>query len=300
MTATIAKRETGTIAAARSFGDEFQLFLYALVVLAIAFFVILPVVLLVLYSFSVGGPGEAFRIGLSGWANAFDSPVLMRSIRNSVELLIATQMVAFPIAISIAWLIARTDLPGRGWIEFSFWISFFMPTLAVMLGWILCLDSGYGLFNKLAAQLPYVDRGPFDINTFWGIVWVHVASHGISVKIMLLTPIFRNLDSALDEAARMSGASRLTTMARIVVPVCAPALLAIILMSMIRAMQSFEIELVLGAPFQFYVYSTQVYTLIAQEPPNYASASALATIGLAPFHGLPSSSSPKPTSARPP
>ena len=281
MTATVEKRESGSIAEMRSVGDELKLFLYALVLLAVGFFVLLPVALLVLYSFSVGGPAEAFRLGFSGWTNAVDSPALMRSVRNSVELLITAQMVSFPIAISIAWLVARTDLPARGFIEFSFWISFFMPTLAVMLGWILCLDSGYGLFNKLATYLPFVDQGPFDINTFWGIVWVHIASHGISVKVMLLTPIFRNLDSALEEAARMSGASRLTTFARIVVPVCAPALLAVALMSMIRAMQSFEIELVLGAPFQFYVYSTQVYSLIAQEPPNYASASALATIGLA-------------------
>ena len=60
-----------------------------------------------------------------------------------------------------------------------------------------------------------------------------------------------------------------------------PALLAILLMAMIRAMQSFEIELVLGPPFQFYVYSTKVYSLIAQEPPAFGPAAALATLGLA-------------------
>jgi iron(III) transport system permease protein len=46
-------------------------------------------------------------------------------------------------------------------------------------------------------------------------------------------------------------------------------------------MQSFEIELVLGPSFQFYVYSTKVYSLIAQDPPAFGAASALATIGLA-------------------
>src|SRR6266540_1635273 len=66
-----------------------------------------------------------------------------------------------------------------------------------------------------------------------------------------------------------------------VVTAMMPALLAILLMAMIRAMQSFEIELVLGPSFNFYVYSTKVYALISREPPEFGPASALATLGLA-------------------
>jgi iron(III) transport system permease protein len=98
---------------------------------------------------------------------------------------------------------------------------------------------------------------------------------------MLLTPTFRNIDSSLEEASRVAGAGRTKTLARIVVPAMMPALIAIVLMAMIRAMQSFEIELVLGPPFQFYIYSTKVYSLISQEPPQFGAASALATLGLA-------------------
>ena len=110
--------------------------------------------------------------------------------------------------------------------------------------------------------LPFVHDPPFNIYSFWGIVWAHLASHAIAVKVMLLTPTFRNLDSALEEASRTVGAGRLRTLVGIVLPVTLPALLAILLLAMIRAMQSFEIELVLGPPFHFYVYSTLVYTFI--------------------------------------
>jgi iron(III) transport system permease protein len=85
----------------------------------------------------------------------------------------------------------------------------------------------------------------------------------------------------LEEASRVAGAGRTKTILRIIVPAMMPALIAIILMAMIRAMQSFEVELVLGPPFQFYIYSTMVYSLISQEPPRFAAASALATLGLA-------------------
>ena len=56
---------------------------------------------------------------------------------------------------------------------------------------------------------------------------------------------YRHIDGMLEEASRVSGAGRLSTLLRIVLPVTLPALLAILLLALIRAMQSFEIELVL-------------------------------------------------------
>jgi iron(III) transport system permease protein len=259
---------------------ELQALLYAAVLLTLLFLVLFPVVMLVLYSFSVGMPGTPLQLGFEGWARAIADPVITRSVLNSVKVLLAIHGISFPVAILIAWILARTDLPGRDFFEFMFWISFFMPSLAILLGWILCLDPEYGLFNVLARRLGLVQDALFDIYTFWGIVWAHLVSHTISVKVMLLTPTFRNIDSSLEEAAEMSGASRLATMTRIILPVTLPALLAILLLAMIRAMQSFEIEMVLGPPFRFYIFGTQVYRLIGQEPPDYAGASALASIGL--------------------
>lgn len=243
--------------------------------------VLFPILLLVFYSFNTGELGQPLSLGLGAWRHALDNPVVFGSIVNTFKLLVAIHAISFPIATLIAWVLARTDLPGRNGFEFMFWISFFMPTLAILLGWIMCLDPEYGVFNTLLKMLPFVDRGPFDIYSFWGIVWAHLVSHGITVKVMLLTPTFRNIDSALEEAAQVCGAGRLATLARIVVPVTMPAIVAILLLGIIHALQSFEIELVLGPPFGFYVFSTQVYTMIGQEPPDFAAASVLATIGLA-------------------
>jgi iron(III) transport system permease protein len=259
---------------------ETQTVLFASVLLITMFLVLFPVVLLIFYSFSVGNPNGPLVLGLDAWRNAIDNPEIFTSILNTIKLLLSIHMISFPVAIAIAWVLARTDLPWRQGFEFMFWISFFMPTLSVLLGWIMCLDPEYGVFNQLATALPFVDKGPFNIYSFWGIVWAHLASHAITVKVMLLTPVFRNIDSMLEEASRICGAGRLSTLIRIVVPVTLPALLAILMIALIRAMQSFEIEMVLGPPFRFYVYSTLVYNMISQEPPDFAAASALGTIGL--------------------
>ncbi len=260
---------------------ELRTVLFTLVLLVTLFLVLYPVLLIIFYSFSSAAVGDDFVFGWRAWNYALSEPAMFGTIFNTLKLLLAINLIAFPIAVIVSWVLARTDIPWRHGLEFMFWISFFLPSLSVTLGWIMVFDPGFGLFNKLVEMLPFVDKGPFNIYSFWGIVWAHLGANSIAIKVMLLTPSFRNMDSSLEEASRVSGAGRLGTLVRIVVPAMMPALIAILLMAMIRAMQSFEIELVLGPSFQFYVYSTKVYSLIAQDPPEFGAASALATLGLA-------------------
>lgn len=259
---------------------ELQVLLFVIVLLTSLFLILLPVVLLIFNSFSAALPGEPFRVGLDAWRHAFENPRILESVVNTLKLLLAIHGTALPLGVIIAWILARTDLPWRHGFEFMFWISFFLPTLSILLGWILCLDPEYGVFNKALMALPFIDKAPFNIYSFWGIVSAHLVTHAITVKVMLLTPTFRNIDASLEEASEICGASRFATLFRIIVPATLPAIIAILLLAMIRAMQSFEIELVLGPAFGFYVYSTQVYALIGQEPPDFGAASALATVGL--------------------
>ena len=92
---------------------------------------------------------------------------------------------------------------------------------------------------------------------------------------MMMAAAFRNMDASLEEAARVSGAGAMRTLFRIVVPASAPMIFVASLMSLIRSFESFEVELVLGTPFRFSVYSTKIYSLIHQTPVNYGGATAL-------------------------
>lgn len=261
-------------------GFEVQAIIYVLILGILVLFVLYPVLLIVLYSFSAGIPGEDIRLTLDGWRTALTEPNMGSSIINTITLLITIQLVALPIGVVVAWLLARTDLPGRNFLEFMFWMSFFIPALSVTQGWILCLDPQFGLINKAFRLLPFIDKGPFNIYSFWGIVWTHMGSNAIAIKVMLLTPGFRNMDASHEEASRISGASRVQTLTRIIVPAMLPAILVVEMLAAIRAMQAFEIEIVLGPAFNFYVYSTKIFNLLLLEPPEYGAGCALAVMGL--------------------
>ena len=251
------------------------------VLAVVSFAVVYPVLLVVLQSFQTGLPGQPARYGLDGWRAALAEPALRSSLWNTLTVTFVRQLLSLPLAVLVAWLLARTDLPGRRWIEFAFWAAFFLPPLTVTLSWILLLDPEYGLINTGLAALPFFAKGPFNIYSFWGIVWVHVITGSLTVKVILLTPAFRNMNASFEEASRVAGASTLRTALRITVPVMAPVILSVLLLGTMVSLQTFEVEQVLGTPFRFFVFSTTIYDLLVTRVPRYDAATALAVLVLA-------------------
>ena len=224
------------------------------------------------------GPDHGTAYGLQNWVTAFTEHGMLAAVINTVKLTLILQIISLPVAVLTVWLLARTDMPGKNWIDFLFWMAFFIPSLPITLGWILLLDPDFGLLNQVVKQLFSLENGPFNIYSFWGIIWVHLATRSIVVKVILLTPFLRNMDASLEEASRVAGVSPLRTLLRIVVPIMTPAIMVVMLMSIVHLLEAFEIEQVLGPPFQFYVYSTMIYRLLQIEPPLYGSATALAVM----------------------
>jgi iron(III) transport system permease protein len=263
----------------RIFTLEPSSLLIGLLVVVVAVLVLTPLFLLLVGSFQLARPGETPVYGLAGWKRAFSDPSIREALWNTVSLAVVRQAIALVIGVILAWLIARTDLPWRKGLEFMFWISFFLPSLPVALGWILLLDGKFGLLNQWLQTLRFVSAPIFNIYSYWGIVWIHMTTN-LGVKVLLLAPAFRNLDASLEESARSCGATPVVTLIRVVVPLMMPAILVATVLGLIRSMEAFEIELLLGVPIGLFVYSTKIRDLVAYEPPDYAAATALGSIFL--------------------
>ncbi len=258
-----------------------SLLLMSLLLGAVAFLILTPLFLMILNSFQVSDPGQPIIYGLQGWREAFSSPGILSAIYNTFSLALARQFIALFVGIVLAWLLARTDIPFSGPLEFMFWLSFFLPALPVTIGWILLLDPKFGLVNQWLLKLPFISEPPFNIYSFWGIVWAHLASSTIGVKVLLLAPAFRNLDAALEESSRVSGASAVSTLVRIITPIMMPAILVATILGLVRSLEAFEIELVLGVPVGIQVFSTKILDLVIAEPSEYPPAMALSSTFLA-------------------
>lgn len=246
---------------------------------AMGFYILYPIVLILINSFNIATIAEPPVYGLQAWRDAFSDTGIWVALWNTVKIAFIRNALVFPIGVLIAWILARTNVPFANGFEFLFWISFMLPSLAITFGWMLLLDPNTGLINIWLKEIPFLGNVNFNIYSFWGIIWVHFIS-GIDTKVILLTPAFRRMDSSMEEASRMSGASALKTMLLVTLPVMTPALVVVFLLGIIRLFESFETELLLGIPWGFYVYSTKVVDLARQEPPLVNQAAALGSVVL--------------------
>jgi iron(III) transport system permease protein len=243
----------------------------------VGLFTVVPLAFVVVNSFNVAGAGQPWTFGLSGWAE-----VLLGSAKTAAALLFSLILavrapLAVAIAFGISWLIIRVQIPGRRAIESMLWLAFFLPALPITLGWMLLLDPRNGLINQLLKQ---VHVGPLDIYSVGGILWVQMSIATVPVMTMLLAPAFRMLDASVEEAARTCGASTWQTLRRVTAPILLPAILTAVLAGLIRSLEAFEIEQLLGTPKGIYVYATRIYDLINFQPPQFPEAMALSTFVL--------------------
>jgi iron(III) transport system permease protein len=238
-----------------------------------------PLGLLFIKSFAVSRPGQPVVWGIDGWVAAFTDVNLAVAIGNTFYLAVVRVVLTSALAIFFAWVVTRTDTPFKGFIEVMLWLGFFLPLLPMTMGWILLLDPYYGLINTFLMFVFALSEPPFDIYSYWGIIWCHLA-FSTSVRFLLMTPAFTAMDAALEDAARTSGSSNLGVLMRITIPILAPAILASTALGFIRSLESLEIEMVLGIPAGIYVVPTKIWDYIHWEPPLYDRATALCSIFL--------------------
>lgn len=234
-----------------------------------------PVVFILVNSFNTADPSDPFVFGFEGWVKAFGNPRTLNAIGYSFLLNVRT-FFGIGIAFLLAWLLVRVRVPFRGFIELSLWIAYFLPSLPLAISWILLTDPHYGILNQYLTPLG-ITLNPYSVT---GIIWVHLTASTIPIMTILLAPALRQLEASLEEAARVCGLGPWRTFRYVLIPVLGPSLLTVWLAGMIRGLESFQVELLLGRPANIDVFSTRIYDLITWEPPEFAEAITLSTFFL--------------------
>ncbi|MBV8086332.1 MAG: iron ABC transporter permease [Chloroflexi bacterium] len=245
---------------------------------AILLLIVFPIGLVIASSFQVAAPGQPAAVGLANWLQAWSDAQVPPALVTTVEIVLIRTALALTLATLLAWLITRTNMPGASWLEFGLWASIFLPTLAAIQAWVFLLEGRVGLLNQWLQRAGFAG---FDVYSFGGIIWVHLMAQNVTPLFLLLATAFRNMDADLEDASRMSGTSPLRTMPKVTLPLLKPVFGLLIILALIRGLQSFEIEQVLGEPGKIYVFSTLVVQMLNGEFPRLEEAAALSALVLA-------------------
>lgn len=246
--------------------------------MVVGFLVVYPLFMLVYGSFRGGGPGTEAPLSLAGYVKAYTTPATYNVLWNTIWLAAVRTVITMLLAVFLAWVVTRTDTPWRGGLEVLVWIVFVLPLLPVVVSWTL-LAGPRGFLNQALTSVFPFSNPPLNIYSYGGIIWVSVIFWA-SIIFILITPAFKGMDASLEESSRMAGASGLTTIRRITVPVLLPAILGATMLAFIRFLESFEVELFLGYSARIYVYTTRIWLLLGLAPADYPQAMALSTIFL--------------------
>jgi iron(III) transport system permease protein len=204
--------------------------------------------------------------------------------RNTALFVAGTLAIGIAISVALAWVVERTDIPFRNLIFALVIAPIGMPELVSGIAWSLLLAKKEGFVNTVVRPLLGMEggAGPFNINSVAGMVFVE-ALIIVPFSFLLITPVFRSMDPALEEAAATAGAGPWGRLRRIVLPLLWPSLVAVVIYQFVTVVQAFDVPVVIGLNVGIHVFSTRVYEALQPTSgiPDYGIASVYSLLLLA-------------------
>ncbi|WHA44013.1 ABC transporter permease [Agrobacterium larrymoorei] len=187
-------------------------------------------------------------------------------------------VIAVPLGAAIAFLVTRTDLKGRKWLETIVLMPMFIS--AIVLGFGYTVSIGPAGFVSLAFQSVF-GFVPWNIYTLTGLIIIAGLSH-VPHVYLYVSAAMRTLPADLEEAARTSGAKIWQVALHVTWPLVMPSLVFATALNVLLAFEAFGLPLVLGDPSGVLVLTTYIYKLTSLFGlPAYNLMAAVAVILLA-------------------
>ena len=199
--------------------------------LFLAGLICLPIGWLVAFAFSnrSGSPT------LANFAALLDDPTLSEPLVTTLGLSVLVAFFASIAAAPIAWLVARTDLPGKRTVRLLMMASLVTPPFLGAIAWEILAAPNSGIINRLWRDLTGTSDALFDIYSFPGLVFV-VSCYAASYVFVVLTDALDRIPADLEDAAGIFGAGRWKVVTSVTLPLVLPALLAGALVAFLQAM----------------------------------------------------------------
>ncbi len=245
----------------------------------LAYLTVIPLVMLVYGSVKSGPPGVAGALTYENYLKLFVNWRLAPALLNSLVFSTGSSLLAFAGGLYLAWMTERTNLPWRGAVYTCILVPMIVPGILSTVGWIILFGRRSGIINIIGMQYLGLSE-PIEINNMPGMIWVQ-GTDQIPLAFLLLAAALRSMDPSLEEAAMVAGSGIFSTTMRITLRVLLPGILAVWMISFVRAIENFEVPALIGMPAGILVFATEVYLATRTVPTDFGLASTFAVVYLA-------------------
>jgi len=271
MTTGLTTRRSQVFSAAvRSLSNP-QVVLPAAAVVLGVLLILSPFLATVIRSLLTGAEGELVP-GFGNFVGMFGNKRFWEALGMTAVMGTGATVLACAFGLGLAWIVARTDIPGRNWFDTLNLIPFFLSPFVGAISWTYLAAPNVGLLNQAIAALG----GPADLLNIYsagGVIWVLSLFYTPYVYLFVISPM-RRMDPSLEDAARAHGAGFWLTLRHVTAPLMLPALLSGALVVFVTSAGLFDVPLALASPHGIRTIPTTVFQVV-QYPTDYGLAAAI-------------------------
>jgi iron(III) transport system permease protein len=212
-------------------------------------------------------------VGTAAFEFIFADSDFWDAFKNSLIIAAAMALIAVPLGGILAFLMVRTDLPGRTWIEPLLLIPVFVSPMVLAFGYVVAAGP-VGFYSVWAKEL--FGGVPWNVYSLTAIAIIAGLTHVPHVYLYSSSAL-KSLGSDVEEAARMAGSSPLQVAKDVSLPMVTPSLLYSGVLVFFLGFEIFGLPLVLGDPEGHLVLATYLYKLTNKlGTPSYHLMAAVA------------------------
>jgi iron(III) transport system permease protein len=243
--------------------------------------VILPLIVLVISSFEVMDPGGFETAwGLDNYRYLFDDRIFPKAFLNTLLVCVGATAIATFLGVTLAWINARTNTPGRDRLEPYNLIPFFLSPFVGAIAWHNLAGERTGLLNSWVRDYFGVEGNLFNVDNLYGVIWVTGLFFAPLVYLFVAGSL-RRMDPSLEDSARTTGAGLLRTTFTVTLPLVAPGILSGAIIVFVTTAGEFGVPFKLSAPYGWQTVTTQIFSKAVGDDANlYLGAAMSMALGI--------------------
>ncbi len=213
---------------------------------------------------------------LHNYVATFTSDGFGQLVGNSFAYAAAVAVVCTALGFGLAWLVARTNTPFKGFAQIAALVPLVLPGILNTVSWGLLLSPRTGPLN---IALNDLHLGTFNVYSLAGMILVQ-SIHMTPVAFLMGVAAFSTMDSSLEEAALSSGIPQLRVLRTITFRLVRPAIVSALLLTFIQTISNFEVPQLLGVPGHTFVFVSKIYNALQAFPTDYGTVGVIGVLVL--------------------
>jgi iron(III) transport system permease protein len=247
----------------------------AIVALIVAGAVIVPLAVLFVSSFKVLDPlGWDTVWGFGNYVEMFTDRIIPKAFVNTLIISSGSTVLATFLGVSLAWINARTNCPGRDYLEPYNLIPFFLSPFVGAIAWHNLGEPQTGLLNNWARDLLGIEGAIINVDNIWGVIWVTGIFFAPLVYLFVVGSL-RRMDPSLEDSARTTGAGLIRTTMTVTLPLVMPGILSGAIIVFVTSAGEFGVPFKLSAPYGWETLTTQIFSKAVGDDANHYLGAAM-------------------------